>query len=235
MIELYSDRIQKDVGHLENLIKLGQSLQFDDKTYSDYGKTKYVIYSPSVGNITSTFPEFTGEAKPRNVSVIEITNSMLIYIDVVRNSIPHQNIYEFFSNSNTNITNSKLLSDSIMKSDYMNPLKTYDFTFLWSNKEIFSHVFQDFCTTYMERSKELTFDLMLYSEIYFIVVLGVDLMFGFALVFYVAYNNLFFNRLVRVLEKQLSKDIIGRIYQQLVQKSTVEASLSSSTVAKLLK
>ena len=234
----FKERLDKDKDGLLSLLVLGQDIQFDFETYTQYGKSMYQTYIPSSSttgtNLTFNAKVYVGEPELRNVSVVEITNSIIKYLDLIKDDDFPQAELEKLQEMDLNSAAAQQVIDSILSKPFMFPISNYNFMYLWLNKFGITRIYEDFCNAYVERSKKSTVTLMAGSEYYFYATIGLMIVIGLLLIAYIQYDLLFFKRLVKLIEKELNKDGIGKIYQQLNKKTSMEASLDSNIVSKSL-
>ncbi|KAG2379476.1 hypothetical protein C9374_006593 [Naegleria lovaniensis] len=228
--------LEEDLNVLRDLIKLGQAVVFDAATYTEYGKKSYSLNIPSVfdANATDSWKrnQYTGTPSIRKAPIIEITNSLIRYIELMRADFPEQCV-AYVNQSSTSVQNQQL-KPTISNSTYMNPISNYNFMFLWQNSENTAKIYETFCNNYIEKVRTLTQGLILQSQYYFVASLCVYLIVTLLFIVYMQYEFSFVTRLIKVIDKHIQKDIVGKIYQTASHKTEIETSLERTVTAKAL-
>lgn len=156
--------------------------------------------------------QYTGTPSLRNAPIVEITNSLIRYIELVRAEFPEQCV-TYVNQSSLTLQVQQQLKAIIANSTYMNPVNNYNFMFLWLNSKNTDKIYETFCNNYIEKLRNLTQDLILQSQYYFIASLCIYLIVSLLFIVYIQYELSFVPRLMKVLNKHLQKDIVGKIYQ----------------------
>ncbi|KAG2385646.1 hypothetical protein C9374_003461 [Naegleria lovaniensis] len=235
-VNYFFERVSNDKTILHQLIELGQAVQFDAVTYTEYGKSMYTTYVPGFESSSGMGKTFTGTPQPRNVSIIEITNSILKYSEqIINEDFPGSYLSEALNMNSLNTSAGREMVAKIMNSTFMGSVSSFNFMYLWINKLDFSDIYEGFCNRYVEKSKDGTRLLMLHSQIYFFVSLGLSCVIGLILNVIIFQNQMYFRRLMKLLERQTTKEMIGKIYHTLSKKTSVEASLDTTVASKAFK
>jgi len=213
---------------LDSLIKLGQAIAFDPVTYTEYSKALYKVKIPSTnGSDGYDLNEYSHIKNERDVSIIEITNSLLKYVGLFETNFPKDHMTNIIDG--VNITQEL---QQVRSSLYMNPITSYEFMFLWTNMKDFGAAFEKFCSNYVDKSLQSTNGVIDQSLYYFIAIASGYSVLGLIFLIFVAYETSFLRRLIKLLDKRVAKDVVGKIYQKLTQKTDSEASLESSFISK---
>ncbi|KAG2373678.1 hypothetical protein C9374_011967 [Naegleria lovaniensis] len=236
VVNSYFDRLKKEKVFFENLIRISGQNKFDLAAYTEYGQTIYYTKIPTTSNnsISSSGDlMFIGEPMLRNVSVNGLANYYIHLIDTLIEQYP---IAEMTLLSTQNSDNMTLLRN-VMKSPLMNPIYDYTFNYLFQNLDLSFETLNSFCTHFVANSKTSTSALIINVEIYFLIVLCLTFVIGLIFLVMIRWAQLQSKRLVKTIEKQLTKESIGKIYQGLLnsQKTSVDASLDSTFLTKIYK
>ncbi|EFC42124.1 predicted protein [Naegleria gruberi] len=227
----FTDSIETSIFNIRELIALGQSLVFDVSTLTSYGKSMHSFKIPSV-NGTDGFntKQYIGEPEIRKVSVVEISNLLIQYMDKHMAQFPETDILNYF-NSTSEATKVEI-QQNLKNSTFMNPVKDYDFMLLWLNTPIASQAYKDFCIDFVELSSDSVASLQYQSQYFFLCVLVSYITFGLCTAIYIIVELRYIDRLIKLFEKEIGKDVIGKIYQKLSSKNDTETSLSTSILTK---
>ena len=226
--------MEQDISVLEDLVKLGQLVAFDASTYTAYGKSQYSFRVPSVNGTDSWSKlQFTGIPENRTLSIIEMTNSLLQYMDEIKTVLPFNDLNAFFNT--TNQTARHQIQERLLNSSLLNPVNDFSFMLLWINMKSTSLQYKEFCSNFMKKSNIQANDMIYQFEYFFIGTLCFYIIIGLLFSLFLQYELTFISRLIKVYDKQIGKDLIGRVYQTLSTKTDTEASLRMSIFSRIMR
>ncbi|EFC43412.1 adenylate/guanylate cyclase [Naegleria gruberi] len=220
-------RLKEELEVYKTLIKLGQSNSFDETVYSDYSINNFTINYPNENSKDVTIYDL-GSSSQKNVSILEFTNNMIKYTQNVINEFPWDLLQNISNNNNDAFTQSALL-DLVASDKYFNPLKNYNFMFLFANRETASLAFDTFCARYLDRSID-SIELSTQNLVYYTgAVLVAFFLISIAYLSYMIFEMSHMTKIVKIYEKHLSKDVIGKIFHSLNNKTTDTANNADNT------
>ncbi|EFC40908.1 predicted protein [Naegleria gruberi] len=222
----HKQRMLDDLAYYDTLVSTAQSKIFDSDSYIDYSENVYPFAYP---NEDKQF-NYNGALTIRNISVQEITNNMIKYTKKFYADVP--DTYLLASEAiNITYAKKKLNLDLAANSTYFNPLANYNFMVLYSNIERASNAYDAFCGKYLDRSTSTindTINLLIY---YTVTLVGFFLLSSFAYLIFMLVEMTSMKRIMKLYEKQLSKDVIGKIYHTLDKKTTEVADSQSKGIS----
>ncbi|EFC41734.1 predicted protein [Naegleria gruberi] len=186
-------KLSKAKQFIDDLRVMGQKGLFTPEMYSDYISVSRQIVVPNVEN-----PNDLGifnNTNPSNVSISQMVYSMMKHI-------------EYF--------------EGLSPNEYNSTLSSYPFMFLWLNQDAFQGAFDVFCQSFISRTQQKTEVL---DQSFFIYFLASNSLYGVLTIVYVVYVTISFSSLktfVKLLEKNVPKDVIGKIYHNLGKQSEVD-------------
>ncbi|KAG2374465.1 hypothetical protein C9374_010749 [Naegleria lovaniensis] len=216
----HKNRLVNDLNLLKTLLQVGQQNVFDPAIYSDYSSNNYPLLIPNEdSNDTSLF--YNGANSQRLSSIVEITNMIIKYTDKLIAQYPFDLLMDIESGNHT-FQQKQTLLNRLANNVYMNPLQNYNYMFLWQNIYGFTFAYESFCQKYLDRSVAIISRSFTQFLIFISVSLGIYFFLSVLLLLFVRSEIFFLKKLIKLFERFLQKDTIGKIYHSLSRRTDYE-------------
>ncbi|EFC50048.1 predicted protein [Naegleria gruberi] len=207
----HKKKLETSLEYLKRLVSIGQEGVFTDAIYTDYSSSIYSINFPTEDASDPHF--YSGPYQTRNASIVDITNSLIKYTQLLIDDFPLELLLSV-ENSSSLIERQKLLNITSQDS-YFNPLPNFNFNYLWANKGVFTTAYEGFCTKYLDSTISVIDQSVNQFMIYTAVMLSAFVLVSamFIALMLVELSNM--KKLAKLFETQIKKDIIGKIFHNI--------------------
>ncbi|EFC37956.1 predicted protein [Naegleria gruberi] len=218
----HKNRMNNSIIALKKLIAVGQLGVFTDSIYNDYSSSVYTVNSPTEDSTTPKL--YTGTYQTRNTSIVDITNSLIKYAELMMNDYPQSTLLKL-ENKSLSYNERQLLLNQTSQMEYFNPLTNFNFNYLWANKGTFTTAYEAFCTKYLDSSISIINESVQQFMIYTVSILGIFMAVSFVFLTILLIELASMKKIIKLFERNIKKDIVGKIFH------TISAKIKSETVS----
>ncbi|KAG2393812.1 hypothetical protein C9374_003576 [Naegleria lovaniensis] len=192
----HQNRLGDAISFINKVRVMGQAGLFTAEMYSDYTSETREIIVPFVS--TPNTIGIYNESYSASVSISEIVYSMMKHITYFQN---------------------------LDLSQYSKTLSSYPFMYLWLNQDSLEKAFDNFCLSFIQRTQDKSELLSNSFFLFFVISNSIYAFLSLVFIIYISVNFSNLKTYVRLLEKNVPKDVVGKIYHNLGKQAEDETSI----------